>query len=212
MNNVDGSGAIFFVGSYLRYGDAFLCLRLDRPFAMLRLLVSACLLVLLHGPETTLAQGADTSSAISEACSAPEFRALDFWVGEWVVHDSTGKHVGDSRITRVARGCGIREEWAGTSGSRGNSINYYDAEDGNWHQDWVGSGGLILHLAGGVQEGAMVMEGERMGEKGVIRDRISWRALDDGRVCQEWTTSSDGGETWERVFLGFYEAASEESM
>lgn len=178
---------------------------------MPRILLSACLLVLLHCPETTLAQGADTTSAVSEACSEAEFRAFDFWVGEWVVRDSTGKHVGNSRIRRIARGCGIREEWAGTSGSRGSSINYYDGDDGNWHQDWVGSSGLILHLTGGMQDGAMVMEGERMGDDGVIRDRIVWRTLDDGRVRQEWTVSTDGGETWERTFLGFYKATAEES-
>lgn len=37
-----------------------------------------------------------------------------------------------------------------------------------------------------------------------VRDRIRGRKLSDGRVRQDWMTSSDGGETWERGFLGFY--------
>lgn len=172
---------------------------------MLRLFLSACLLVLLPPLEEAHAQERATTNSISEACSRSEFRAFDFWVGEWVVRDSTGKQVGTSRISLVARGCGIREEWAGTSGSRGNSINYYDAGDGHWHQDWVGSSGLILHLAGGMTDGAMVMEGERMSDDGPVQDRIRWRSLSDGRVRQEWSTSSDKGKTWKRVFLGFYE-------
>jgi hypothetical protein len=147
------------------------------------------------------------SLAISDACADPAFRAFDFWLGSWVVRDSTGAQVGTSRITRVASGCGLREEWMGASGYRGTSLNYYDPKDDTWHQDWVGSGGLLLHLSGGLEDNAMVLTGERNGEDGPVLDRIRWRRLADGRVRQEWTASTDSGATWQRVFLGFYETA-----
>lgn len=174
-----------------------------------RFFLSVFVVILLQPLGPLLAQEADTTGAVSEACTGSDFRAFDFWLGRWVVRDSTGERVGTSYISVIARGCGIREEWSGSSGSRGTSLNYYDPADERWHQDWVGSGGQILHLTGGVTEGEMILEGERMGEDGPIRDRIRWRTLEDGRVRQEWTISRDGGETWERAFLGFYEAGGE---
>lgn len=165
-------------------------------------------LLLFIAPILAVGQPADSTASISEACTGPEFRAFDFWLGQWIVRDSTGTQVGTNRISTVARGCGIREEWSGKDGSRGTSLNYYDAADDAWHQEWVGSSGIILHLSGGVRNGVMVLEGERMSEDGPVRDRIRWRPLSEGRVRQEWSVSSDRGETWERVFLGFYEPAT----
>jgi hypothetical protein len=172
--------------------------------------------VLLLFPRLSHAQSTGTppaggSTTISEACADSAFRAFDFWLGRWVVRDSTGTEVGTSRITRVASGCGIREEWTGTSGYRGTSLNYYDPGEGTWRQDWVGSDGLILHLSGGLEGEGMLLTGERSGDDGLVIDRIRWRELPDGRVRQEWTTSTDGGATWRRVFLGFYEAAPDSS-
>jgi hypothetical protein len=157
-------------------------------------------------PGLALAQPSDSLS-ISDACADPAFRAFDFWLGQWVVRDSTGAQVGTSHITQVASGCGLREEWTGASGYRGTSLNYYDPESDTWHQDWVGSDGLLLHLSGGLEDDAMVLTGERDGESGPVLDRIRWRRLADRRVRQEWTASTDGGATWQQVFLGFYETA-----
>ena len=162
-------------------------------------------------PGLACAQPANNAAPLSEACAGPAFRAFDFWVGQWVVRDSTGTQVGASRITRIANGCGIREEWTGASGYRGTSLNYYDPNDDAWHQDWVGSDGLILHLTGGLDDDTMVLTGERPGEDGPVRDRIRWRLLDDGRVRQEWMTSTDSGTTWRQAFLGFYETAPDSS-
>jgi len=162
-------------------------------------------------PGFAYAQGADAPPSISEACTKPAFRAFDFWIGRWVVRDSSGAVVGTSHIARVANGCGLREAWRGRSGYRGTSLNYYDAEAGAWRQHWVGSDGLILHLSGGLVDGAMTLTGERTGDDGPVLDRIYWRELPDGRVRQTWTASTDGGTTWERVFLGVYETAPDSS-
>lgn len=150
-----------------------------------------------------MAQQAD-SSTVTEACSGPAFRAFDFWIGEWVVHDSSGARVGTSRIAQRARGCAILEEWSGAGGSRGTSLNYYDSETSSWRQEWVGSDGFVLHLSGSRKGRTMELTGTRPGDSGPVMHRIRWRSLPDGRVRQEWTSSTDGGTTWDRVFLGFY--------
>jgi hypothetical protein len=64
---------------------------------------------------------------------APE-RQLDFWVGEWDVYDPDGKHVHRSRIESTTGGRVILENWSGDGGLVGSSMNFYDAEDGRWHQ------------------------------------------------------------------------------
>jgi hypothetical protein len=138
------------------------------------------------------------------ACVAPEFRQFDFWLGKWKVTNPQGDQVGTSEISRVSEGCAIREQWTSASGKRGTSINYYDADDQQWHQDWVGGDGTILHLRGGLKAGAMVLTGESKSTKGTVVNRITWTQLPDGKVKQAWETSVDTGASWKTAFVGTY--------
>jgi hypothetical protein len=142
------------------------------------------------------------------ACIAAEFRQFDFWLGKWKVTDPKGNQVGTSEISRVSEGCAIREQWTNNTGQGGTSINYYDADDHQWHQDWVGGDGTILHLRGGLKAGAMVLSGESKGAKGTVINRITWTHLPDGKVKQEWETSTDTGTSWTTAFVGTYEKQS----
>jgi len=74
-----------------------------------------------------------------------------------------------------------------------------------WHQDWVGGDGTILHLHGGLKDGVMVLTGESQSPKGPFTNRISYTPLPEGKVKQEWSISVDGGKTWQVSFLGTYE-------
>jgi hypothetical protein len=149
------------------------------------------------------------SPAPSPACTAPEFRQFDFWLGKWnVKNPQTGKQVGTSKITRVSQGCAIREQWRSASGINGMSINYYDAADHKWHQDWVGGDGTILHLRGELVGNAMILSGESKTANGTTLNRITCTPLDGGKVKQEWATSSDKEKTWQISFLGIYEKQS----
>lgn len=141
--------------------------------------------------------------AISEACAGEEHRQFDFWEGSWEVH-ADGELAGRNEIRAVAGGCGLEEAWSGTGGNRGTSLNYYDPTDGRWHQVWVGSDGVILRLSGGLEDGRMVLAGERTSDGERIRDRITWRPLAEGQVRQLWEVSRDGGETWTAAFDGRY--------
>lgn len=138
-----------------------------------------------------------------EPCSGEAYRQFDFWRGSWEVH-AGGRLAGHNEIRAVAGGCGLEESWSGAGGSDGTSLNYYDPSDGRWHQLWVGSGGLILHLSGGLEEGEMVLSGERTADGEPIRDRIRWSPLENGEVRQLWEVSRDGGETWTPAFDGRY--------
>lgn len=149
------------------------------------------------------AQESNEATGTHEACSAPELRQFDFWLGDWTVTDASGKRVGANTITRVARGCGLHENWRGASGGAGMSLNWYEAGTDLWHQVWVGVG-TYLHLKGGLEGGNMVLRGERQADGATVLDRITWQPLEDGRVQQTWDVSRDGGRSWQSVFNGTY--------
>jgi hypothetical protein len=69
--------------------------------------------------------------------------------------------------------------------------------------------GLLPHLAGGLTDGAMVLEGTCRRDGEPVRDRIRWQELPDGRGRRKWRTAAEGGETWERVFPGSSEPAED---
>lgn len=140
------------------------------------------------------------------ACVGTEYNEFDFWVGSWQVFNAEGQQIGTNRITRIADGCGLLEEWTPARGNgAGKSLNFFDSADGQWHQVWVGGGGAILRLSGGLENGAMVLTGgARTTPRGVVRDRIRWTPQKDGAVEQVWEISGDGGTSWSPVFAGLY--------
>lgn len=142
-------------------------------------------------------------------CTASEYRQFDFWVGDWTVTRPDGRLAGTNRVERIEGGCGVQEHWRGAGGGTGRSINAYSQQDGKWHQTWLDSGGLLLHLTGGLRDGRMVLEGQTRGRDGkIVRQRITWTPRDDGRVRQLWEQSNDGGKTWYTAFDGLYSKAT----
>src|SRR5687767_2162985 len=82
------------------------------------------------------------------ACTRAEHQHFDFWIGEWNVFNAQGQQIGSNRISRIASGCGLLEEWQAANGGDGRSINFFDASDNQWHQVWVGGDGTVLRIAG----------------------------------------------------------------
>jgi len=162
-------------------------------------LAPAVLLLLAFSPgggPTTGQQGvAAAQDQEAEACSTPEHRRFDFWLGTWEVH-SGDSLAGRNVITEVLGGCAVHESWESASGVPGHSYSFYDASRERWHQTWIDARGGALYLDGGWNGSAMVMGDET--------NRITWIPLEGGRVRQHWETTSDGGETWTTVFDGEY--------
>jgi len=107
--------------------------------------------------------GAPTESPRTKACSTPEHRALDFWVGEWDVRgvkQKPGAPPSHSRISLVEGGCVVLEEYTTPSGYSGRSLNAYDPERKRWEQFWVDNMAGVHHYIGQARDGNMYYEAE----------------------------------------------------
>ncbi|GAB3736507.1 hypothetical protein GCM10028862_21160 [Luteimonas pelagia] len=145
------------------------------------------------------------------ACDTPDHRAFDFWIGTWDVHTAEGKLAGRNVISKVQGGCALREAYSTARGYAGESLNAYDRDRGTWHQTWVDTGGLVLQLEGGMEDGSMVMAGETVDAEGkATRQRITWTPNADGSVRQLWESADVDGE-WSVVFDGRYTRAAEDT-
>jgi hypothetical protein len=145
-----------------------------------------------------------STASAAAACSGPEHRQFDFWLGEWTVHTRDGKLAGTNRITREYGDCVLHERYATSRGYSGESLNMYDAGRKLWHQTWVDTSGTLLLLEGGLRGRNMVLEGQTAGADGkVTRHRITWTPDADESVRQHWETQDDAGQ-WSTAFDGRY--------
>lgn len=136
------------------------------------------------------------------ACSAPEHRQFDFWVGEWSV-TKTGqtKPVGSSLVEKIYAGCAIRENWMPLSGSTGGSLNNF--YEGKWRQIWIDSSNSRVEFTGGLVDGRMVLTGFWKGVNGPGQDaliRMTYSKNPDGSVRQHGEQSTDDGNSWSTNF------------
>jgi hypothetical protein len=167
-----------------------------KPFAAI-----AAALVVPFGTAVAQAPSTPPPAPPPPACQAAEHRQFDFWLGEWEVFLANGTKAGDSRIESIAGGCALLENWTGSRGFSGKSLNMYDRADQRWHQSWVDSSGARLDLAGVFADRRMVLSSAA--PAGPIQ-RIAWSVNDDGSVRQLWESSSDNGKTWTVQFDGKY--------
>lgn len=177
----------------------------------------------LTGPRTDVVQPAGPGLAIygigqakrtiPDPCRGPEHREFDFWLGLWNIDNAAGDHIGTSVITSELDGCVIMEDFIGSGGFQGRSLNFYDADTDTWHQTFVD--GLIgnFRLSGGLQGDEMVMTGSQTVVQFpfAIRQRdsrITWTPLSAGRVRQVIEASFDGGPV-QTTFDGTYIPATD---
>jgi len=147
---------------------------------------------------------ASLAHAATPACSSPEHRQFDFWLGDWRVQAPDGKVAGTNHITLEYGGCVVHEHYVTGKGYSGESLNIYDASRKVWHQSWVDSDGLLLILEGHWTGRSMVLEGQAPDASGaIVRQRITWTPKPDGSVRQLWQ-SADAKGAWSVVFDGKY--------
>jgi hypothetical protein len=145
-----------------------------------------------------------TPSAPPPACTAPEHRQFDFWVGYWDVYP-TGKDklVAHSLIEKLYGECTIRENWMPLNNNTGGSLSMYDPAARKWHQTWQDSQNGRVEFDGSVVDGKVVLVGNWKGANGPGQDaltRMTYTHNIDGSVRQFGEQSTDAGKTWSPAF------------
>lgn len=149
------------------------------------------------------------SAGLPPACTAPEYRQFDFWIGTWDVFDAkTGARAGASQIESLYGGCAIRENWS-EPGFAGGSLNSF--ADGRWHQTWVDQSGARREFDGGFSDGKMVLiatvRPPQAPDKTVLV-RMTFTPNGDGSVRQFSDFSKDDGATWNFRYDYVYKRAA----
>jgi tetratricopeptide (TPR) repeat protein len=138
------------------------------------------------------------ADAIAHPCShLPEYRQLDFWIGEWNVVNTQGQSpAGASSIQLILDQCVILENWTG--GGTGKSFNHYDTRLKKWIQDWVDSQSTSVHFEGSVDKaGIMHYYADDLDpQHKPIKRHLQFVPIDADHVRQFSQASSDGGKTW----------------
>ena len=140
------------------------------------------------------------SPAPPPACQGAEFRALDFWVGEWIAEDQTGKRIGTNRITRNEYGdCVITEHFRLDDGTMvGHSVSIYQPALKQWRQNWVDSQGSYFDLVGGPVAGAdhiFVFENKRTSETAPFL-RMIFQDVKPDSFTWRWQKRAKAGDGW----------------
>ena len=139
-------------------------------------------------------------------CCDSLHKQFDFWVGEWIVKDTTGNRVGENIISKIQENCVLLENWKGAQGGTGTSMNYFDKSDSTWNQLWVDNKGNVLKLKGKFASGKMVLKSELIKGKKVdfYYNQISWYQNNDDTVTQLWEIYDENGNLLNTVFKGIY--------
>jgi hypothetical protein len=140
------------------------------------------------------------------ACCTDNHKAFDFWVGDWMVFDTSGNKIGENKIEKIEGNCILNEHWVGGKGSTGSSYNYFDATDSTWNQLWVDSRGSNLILKGKADTNKMILKSKfQKGPDGTMYcNRITWTLNSDNSVTQRWDIVNEKDELLSVAFIGIY--------
>jgi hypothetical protein len=152
------------------------------------------------------------SSAISNAaqnaapCSTPEYRQLDFWVGDWdlkwdAIEGSVPAGAGKNIITKSEFGtCVIQENFSSPAfgGVKGMSVSTYFAPAAKWRQTWVDNGGGYFALVGGPVEGksySFELVNSRLSET-EPHLRMIWEDVTEDSLTWRWQNRASETDNW----------------
>jgi hypothetical protein len=133
-------------------------------------------------------------------CAGPEFRTLDFWVGEWIAEDDKGKRIGTNRITRDEYGaCVVTEHFLMDDGTmKGHSVSIYRPGLKQWRQNWVDDQGGYFDFVGGPVSGAdhiFVFENKRVAET-QQHQRMIFQDVKPRSFVWRWQGKKQAGDVW----------------
>jgi hypothetical protein len=151
----------------------------------------------LATPQGGAAQQTATAPA-APACATPEYRTLDFWVGDWDALDQQGQVIGTNRITRNEYGdCVITEHFVGAP-LIGHSVSIYRPGLKQWRQVWVDNQNGFFDLVGGPVSGGdhvFVFENKRVTDAQPFQ-RMIWQDVKPDSFVWRWQRKAKAEDGW----------------
>lgn len=141
-------------------------------------------------------------------CVGPEYRTLDFWVGEWIAYDQQGKAIGTNRVTRDEYGdCVITEHFRLNDGTMiGHSVSIYRPGPKQWRQTWVDNQNGFFDLVGGPVGGGdhiFVFENKRATET-QPHQRMIWQDVKPDSFTWRWQSRAKPTDAWADSWVLIY--------
>jgi len=143
-----------------------------------------------------------TFAAPANGCTAPEYRQLDFWLGDWDAFDSDepSHAIARTQVDLIAGGCAVHELYEQNDGLIGDSILSFDAVRKGWQQTWVTNRGSLMVIFGDFKSGSLILEGEvHLKDGRSVLQRITWK-VEGSDVRESAVMSKDAGKTWQPAF------------
>ncbi len=146
----------------------------------------------------SISASAQAPAVESRPCKeAPEFRGMDFWIGEWEVETAQGNPAGKSKIELVLDGCIVLENWTGQNGYAGKSFNLFHRDSSKWEQIWVDNQGQVTRYDGEAKDGNIYYRTESIGPDGKkTLSKMTFFPKGPDQVRQFGERSTDGEATW----------------
>lgn len=167
--------------------------------------LTAAIIAVTSGQLPALAQDEAAPAPQPPTCEGDNYRAFDFWLGNWTVTDPDGNTLGTNTITSQENGCLILENWTSASGGTGQSYNYVDASTGLWRQVWVSQAATIDYEGGPTEDGGIRLQGAITYRNGTSAPFWGeWTPLEDGTVKQYFEQMDPETNEWSPWFLGIY--------
>jgi tetratricopeptide (TPR) repeat protein len=145
---------------------------------------------------------ATRASVNARPCAArPEYRQLDYWIGEWDVKGAAQNQVaGASSIQLILGDCIIFENWTGAGGTNGKSFSFFNSETGQWRQTWVDDKGGLLEFTGFFKDGAMHFTAPATFKGRKALQRMTLFNISPAQMRQLGEQSTDEGKTWSVIY------------
>lgn len=152
--------------------------------------------------ETPKQETTPAASTVSTNCAEPEYRQLDFWVGDWDLEwdkpDGTKGH-GTNIITKSPYGnCVIMENFDGapTMQFKGMSVSTWHKPAKVWRQTWVDDQGGYFALSGGPNpDGSFTLVTTRLSDKAPY-SRMVWSAIKPDSLVWSWQGRKTDKDEW----------------
>ncbi len=144
--------------------------------------------------------------AADTACTNPENRQFDYWLGTWKIGAAGSSGNAHSTVSLSLDKCLVVENWDGGRGHYGQNIFGYSADDRNWYGMFADNEGRVhVFTSGKISAGSAEFEGTSRGANGeTVLNRVKVVRVSPDKVEQSWEKSSDNGSSWNLVFRGEY--------